>query len=417
MRPEAARALALVDLTSLGEDDDEATVAALLERAVTPAGPVAAVCLWPALRRPGARGARRHAGPRRDGRQLPAGRPRPGRRGRAGRGVAGRGADEIDVVFPFERLPRGEVDTALAFVRSLRAATGGATLKVILETGRLADPDVIRCRGRRRAVRGRRLREDLDRQALAGRDTGGRAGDAGGDPRRRPRRLQGVGRREDDRRRRGSTWRSPTSCSAPSWATPGHLPDRRQRAARRPARRSEHALRSSSAASATARRSSATRSTRWSAASPTATSPTPRSARWPWRSSSTGSRGRARRADARDARLGRRARLERARPAGARQALHRRRGRQGQPAPRPARGRLRRRGADDLRPRARPHRRHAGQARRDPRLRHPARARAADRRGPGGRLRDHRPDRTSSRRPTAACTPSATPPARSSPTG
>ena len=47
MRPEAARALALVDLTSLGEDDDEATVAALLERAVTPAGPVAAVCLWP----------------------------------------------------------------------------------------------------------------------------------------------------------------------------------------------------------------------------------------------------------------------------------------------------------------------------------------------------------------------------------
>ncbi len=145
MRPEAARALALVDLTSLGEDDDEATVAALLERAVTPAGPVAAVCLWPPLRRPGARGARRHAGPRRDGRQLPAGRSRPGRRGRARpRRRWPRAADEIDVVFPFEAYLAGEVDTALAFVRSLRAATGDATLKVILETGRLADPDVIR---------------------------------------------------------------------------------------------------------------------------------------------------------------------------------------------------------------------------------------------------------------------------------
>ena len=64
---------------------------------------------------------------------------------------------------------------------------------------------------------------------------------------------------------------------------------------------------------------------------------------------------------------------------GARQALHRRRRRQGEPDARPDRGRVRRRGADDLRPRPRPHRRHAGQARLDPRLRHRARRRDAAR--------------------------------------
>ena len=41
----ARRALPLVDLTSLDDDDDERTIAALCGRAVTPAGPVAAVCV------------------------------------------------------------------------------------------------------------------------------------------------------------------------------------------------------------------------------------------------------------------------------------------------------------------------------------------------------------------------------------
>ena len=55
-------------------------------------------------------------------------------------------------------------------------------------------------------------------------------------------------------------------------------------------------------------------------------------------------------------------------PADRRQALHRRRRRQDHPAAGAAGRRLRRRGAAAVRPRARPHRRHAGQARGDPRL-------------------------------------------------
>ena len=79
-----------------------------------------------------------------------------------------------------------------------------------------------------------------------------------------------------------------------------------------------------------------------------------------------------------------------------------------------ARG-VRRRGADDLRPRPGPHRRHARQARLDPGLptRRPTSPllRSVVRRR---RLRDHRPDRPSWRRPTGASTRCATRPPRSS---
>ena len=84
--------------------------------------------------------------------------------------------------------------------------------------------------------------------------------------------------------------------------------------------------------------------------------------------------------------------LELGRRPGARQALDRRRRRQGLADAGADRRGLRREGADDLRPRPRPHRRHARQARRDPRLRHDARPGPAARRRRRGRLRDHRPD-------------------------
>ncbi|MFY7780917.1 MAG: hypothetical protein ACOVQI_07290 [Tagaea sp.] len=44
----AARALACLDLTALGDAETPATTAELCAKARTPHGPVAAVCLWPA---------------------------------------------------------------------------------------------------------------------------------------------------------------------------------------------------------------------------------------------------------------------------------------------------------------------------------------------------------------------------------
>ena len=76
--------------------------------------------------------------------------------------------------------------------------------------------------------------------------------------------------------------------------------------------------------------------------------------------------------------------------------------------------RLRRRGADDLRPRSRPHRRHARQARVDPRATRDPRPRAPARRGRGTRAARSSARRATSPRPTAGSTRSATPPRPSS---
>lgn len=140
----ARRAIACLDLTSLNDGDDDAAIETLCRRAVTPAGPVAAVCVWP--------------------RFVPLCRDR-----LEGSGVTvctvvnfphGRdnveqvrdeilpaiadGADEIDVVLPYTALLTGRVAEARAVLDMARLMTGEATLKVILETGRLLTPSAIR---------------------------------------------------------------------------------------------------------------------------------------------------------------------------------------------------------------------------------------------------------------------------------
>ena len=125
--------------------------------------------------------------------------------------------------------------------------------------------------------------------------------------------------------------------------------------------------------------------------------------------------GRARRADAGDDALRRDARLARDEAAGAggRQAFDRRRRRQRLADAGADARRLRRLCADDLRARPRPHRRHARQARFDPRLRlaaGPRRCFAASSPRPAARSSARPPI---SPPPTGASTPSATSPRRS----
>jgi deoxyribose-phosphate aldolase len=140
----ARRALALVDLTSLNDDDTPERIAALCEQAVTPEGPVAAVCIYPRFV---AQAAAALAGtPVRVATvaNFPAGLDDPrGARREAEQAIAD-GADEVDVVLPYLAFAAGDRDAALEVVRQTRAATAGATLKVILETGRLETEALIR---------------------------------------------------------------------------------------------------------------------------------------------------------------------------------------------------------------------------------------------------------------------------------
>lgn len=139
----ARQALACLDLTSLNEADSAADIAALCARAQTPFGPVAAVCVWPrfvaqarAALPPGIKVAAVADFP--DGAlDLP--------RALADiASIAQAGGDEVDVVLPYKALMAGQRSEVAEFLAEVRHASRPLTLKVILESGELATPELIR---------------------------------------------------------------------------------------------------------------------------------------------------------------------------------------------------------------------------------------------------------------------------------
>ena len=136
MNPE--RVVSMLDLTTLtGEETDE-DIAALCAKAMTPLGPVAAVCVY------GRYVPRAVA--ELDGTQVlvaavanfPEGDLDPERARREAAGATEDGAAEVDVVLPWRAWLDGNKADALAVVEAARAQTPGI-LKVILETGELGD--------------------------------------------------------------------------------------------------------------------------------------------------------------------------------------------------------------------------------------------------------------------------------------
>jgi deoxyribose-phosphate aldolase len=137
----ARQALACLDLTSLTDGHDvaggEADIDTLCAKANGRCGPTAAVCVWPRL------AARARA-------QLPAhirvaavanfpdGSSDVQRAVRDTAAIVQAGAQEVDVVMPYRDLA-----AAPAVLWAVRRACQGLTLKVILETGELADPAKI----------------------------------------------------------------------------------------------------------------------------------------------------------------------------------------------------------------------------------------------------------------------------------
>lgn len=141
----AARVLPLVDLTDLSDEASEAGARALCTRAVTAKGAVAAVCLWPrfvgvakaALAGTGVKIA------------TVVNFPQGGEDTRAVESETARaiddGADEIDLVMPYRAFLAGRPGFAeTQILRVKRICEGRPALKVILETGEIGDPALIR---------------------------------------------------------------------------------------------------------------------------------------------------------------------------------------------------------------------------------------------------------------------------------
>lgn len=136
------RLIGLLDLTSLNDarDDD---IPGLCARALTPAGPVAAVCSWPEFAR---EMARRVAG---RGPKIAVVIDFPEGEGTLGAVLSeaekalADGAEELDLVWPYRAWLVGERRQAAELVRAVKRVAGAARLKVILETGVLAEPELI----------------------------------------------------------------------------------------------------------------------------------------------------------------------------------------------------------------------------------------------------------------------------------
>ncbi|TBU95786.1 deoxyribose-phosphate aldolase [Stutzerimonas kirkiae] len=144
----ARKVIALLDLTSLNDTDDDARIVQLCHKAMTAVGPVAAVCVFPrfvalarrTLDRIGGQGVAVATVC-----NFPAGTANLPDVLAEIRQALEDGASEIDVVYPYRALLAGDAASGFTLVAACKAlCEGRALLKVILETGELNDPVLIR---------------------------------------------------------------------------------------------------------------------------------------------------------------------------------------------------------------------------------------------------------------------------------
>lgn len=144
----AKRAISLMDLTTLNDDDTVESVSALCRQSVTSAGiHTAAVCIYPRfintaktiiseLAQPDIRVATVTNFPHgNDNIEVAVAETVE---------AIQLGADEVDVVFPYRALMAGNEQVGFELVRQCKAACDGKQLKVIIETGELKEEHLIK---------------------------------------------------------------------------------------------------------------------------------------------------------------------------------------------------------------------------------------------------------------------------------
>lgn len=143
----AQTAVALMELTSLNADDTAERIVALCERAKTPVGNVAAVCVLPRFA-----GLARRTLDNAQAREIkvvaavnfPNGGASVATVVSETEAAVIAGADEIDLVYPFHAHLAGDKQVGAEMIAACKARCGRrGTLTVTLETGVLRDPQII----------------------------------------------------------------------------------------------------------------------------------------------------------------------------------------------------------------------------------------------------------------------------------
>lgn len=140
----ARRLLGLLDLTSLNDNDDADGIRKLAALASTEAGSVAALCIWPRFIGVARAALNGKPVPIATVGNFPSGSGDPHSVAAETAQSVASGADEVDVVFPYRALLAGDMSAGPTLVRACKVACGRRMLKVILETGQLGSPPLIR---------------------------------------------------------------------------------------------------------------------------------------------------------------------------------------------------------------------------------------------------------------------------------
>ncbi|MCG6215328.1 deoxyribose-phosphate aldolase [Vibrio furnissii] len=148
LKAAALRALKLMDLTTLNDDDTDAKVIQLCHDAKSPVGNTAAICIYPRFIPIAKKTLREQGTP--DVRiatvtNFPHGNDDVEIAVAETKAAVAYGADEVDVVFPYRALMAGNEQVGFDLVKQCKAACGDTVLlKVIIETGELKEEVLIK---------------------------------------------------------------------------------------------------------------------------------------------------------------------------------------------------------------------------------------------------------------------------------
>ena len=147
LKAAALRALQLMDLTTLNDDDTDQKVISLCQDAKTAVGNTAAICIYPRFI-PIARKTLREQGTPEiriaTVTNFPHGNDDIEIAVAETKAAIAYGADEVDVVFPYRALKAGNEDVGFEMIKQCKAACGDKLLKVIIESGELKDAALIK---------------------------------------------------------------------------------------------------------------------------------------------------------------------------------------------------------------------------------------------------------------------------------
>ena len=143
MKEVAARALALLDLTSLNDDDTNEKIVALCAKAHGDFGKTAAVCVWPRFVKTAKKELKGTGVDVATVVNFPHGGTDIEATVAETKGAIADGADEIDVVLPYKAFMAGDKESAKVLLKATRDACKGKVMKVIIESGVLEHASLI----------------------------------------------------------------------------------------------------------------------------------------------------------------------------------------------------------------------------------------------------------------------------------